>query len=48
MAGVVGLIWGVQKTDSFCAPDWTGQISLKGLKKSVFARTPFFARRATF
>jgi hypothetical protein len=35
MAGFVGLIWG----DSFFALDWTGQISLKGLRNFLFWRS---------
>jgi hypothetical protein len=38
MAGFVRLIWVTREGDSFFAQDWTGQISLKGLRNFLFAR----------
>jgi hypothetical protein len=38
MVGVVGLIWVTREQDSFFAQDWTGQISLKGLRNFLFSR----------
>jgi hypothetical protein len=39
MAGVVGVIWGGGEEVYFCRRDWTGQITLKSLRKINFART---------
>ena len=33
MAGFVEVIWGSSEADYFCVRDWTGQISLKSLRK---------------
>jgi hypothetical protein len=38
MAGVVMLIWGNHEAIYFFARDWTGSITLKGLKKSACTR----------
>jgi hypothetical protein len=38
MAQVLGLIWASREADSFFAADWTGQITLKGLKNFLFWR----------
>jgi hypothetical protein len=39
MARFVGLIWVSREGDSFFAQDWTGQISLKGLRNFLFWRS---------
>jgi hypothetical protein len=38
MAQVLGLIWVSREGVSFLAQDWTGQISLKGLRNFLFWR----------
>jgi hypothetical protein len=40
MAGVVRVIWGGGEVDYFCVQGWTGQITLKLLKKIVQLRQP--------
>jgi hypothetical protein len=42
----IGLIWVNPERIYFCAPDWTGQISLIWLKKLDFTRTAFCRRIA--
>jgi hypothetical protein len=39
MARVLGLIWVSREADSFFPQDWTGQISLKGLRNFLFKRS---------
>ena len=38
MAGVVGVIWVSREAEYFCGRGWTGQISLKSLRKFVLWR----------
>jgi hypothetical protein len=38
MAGFVGVIWGGGEAEYFCGRDWTGQITLKSLRKIDFSR----------
>jgi hypothetical protein len=39
MAGFLEVIWVSREADSFFAQDWTGQISLKGLRNFLFWRS---------
>jgi hypothetical protein len=40
MARIVWVIWGNREREYFCRRGWTGQITLKPLRKFNFARTP--------
>jgi hypothetical protein len=43
MAGILPLIWGRGEAVYFCKRGWTGQISLKLLRKIAQARTAILA-----
>jgi hypothetical protein len=44
MAMDIDLIWGGGEANYFLGEDWTGQITLKAFRKSVFARRAFSAK----
>jgi hypothetical protein len=45
MARFVEVIWGAGEVEYFCGRDWTGQISLKLLRKIAQSRTTDMRRR---
>jgi hypothetical protein len=48
MAGVVGVIWVSREEVYFCRRDWTGQITLKLLRKIDLSRKIDFRARQLF
>jgi hypothetical protein len=48
MAGVVGVIWVCDEAEYFCVRDWTGQITLKLLRKIDLSRKIDFRARQLF
>jgi hypothetical protein len=48
MAGFVRVIWGGGEAEYFCERDWTGQITLKLLRKTDLSRKIDFRARQLF
>jgi hypothetical protein len=48
MAGVVWVIWVCDEAEYFCGRDWTGQITLKLLRKIDLSRKIDFRARQLF
>jgi hypothetical protein len=48
MAGVVGVIWVCDEAEYFCGRGWTGQITLKLLRKIDLSRKIDFRARQLF